>query len=34
MGMHVTDTGPFGDSFDVAMNGAPVERLSIVSFNE
>jgi hypothetical protein len=32
--MHVADTGATGDGLDVAMDGAPVEGLVVVSFDE
>ena len=34
MGMDVTDAGSFGHPVDVAMDGAPVEGLAVVSFDE
>jgi hypothetical protein len=32
--VHVTDPGTFGDGFDVAVDGAPVEGMTVVAFNE
>ena len=34
MGMNVTDPGPFGHPFDVAMDGASVERLAVITLDE
>ena len=34
MGMNVADAGPFGHPFDVAMDGAPVEGLAVVTFDQ
>ncbi len=32
--MHVADTGALGDSLDVTVDGAPVEGLMVVAFDE
>ena len=34
VGMHVADPGPLGRGDDVAVDGAPVEGLSVVAFDE
>ena len=34
MGMDVADTGPLGHPLDIAMDGAPVEGLSVVALEE
>ena len=34
MGMDVTHPGPLGHAFDVAMNGAPIEGLPVVTFDK
>jgi hypothetical protein len=34
VGMDVSDAGAFGDGGDVAVDGAPVEGLAVVAFDE
>ena len=32
--VHWSHPGPFGDAFDVAVDGAPVEGLAVLSFEQ
>ena len=34
VGVDVADAGPLGDAADVAVDGAPVEGLAVVAFDE
>jgi hypothetical protein len=34
VGVHGSDAGAFGDGGDVAVDGAPVEGLAVVAFDE